>query len=156
MAAAEPSPEKFATFFSDYWPHVQVQFVNTPRDDADFKQYLDNLMELYGRGNKFRIMFDASEIGAVSFKYILRQVDFMKKNEVSTMRYLHKCAIVVVSDMARGLVNLIFKIKPVAAPIRLFKDQQDAWNWLISDSLEGAWMPKSDYVEQRLRQASNV
>lgn len=133
---------KFVSFYTSTWPAVQVTFGPAPTDQKEFEQYLSWLRELYSAQQRFRIMFDGSSVGFGSLKYIDQQVKFMKENEDNTIKLMEKAAIVVNSPMAKQIVNIVFKLKPPATPIRVFDNIQQAWTWLISDSLEGAIVPK--------------
>lgn len=140
----------FATFNTQHWPYIEVKFGARPESDEEFDQYLQDLRSLYSRKEPFCIYFDASDMGGLPLKYVWRQLDFMKENETMTILFMQKAAIVVTNDIVRGFVDLLFRFKPVAAPIRLFSDNVEAWRWTISPSTAGAWMPKHDYVVKKL------
>ncbi len=94
---------------------VLIRFTGSPID-TEMKEYLEFVDDVYARNLPFAMIYDASEIGLLSFNRIRDQADFMRKKDALTRKLVRKCAIVLTNAFAIKTLELLFRMKPAACP----------------------------------------
>lgn len=96
----------------------------------EVKEYLNKVEDVYKKNTRFRIIYDATCIGWISKALVDEQVTFMRKHDEDTKRLIERCAIVINSSVAKGMLDLIFIAKPPACELKVFRTVEEARNWM--------------------------
>lgn len=123
----------FVSIYTQWWPHIQVTFGTHPKSKSEFDQYLQWVESFYDQKKPFKVLFDGSAVSFQCMRYVHEQVAFMRRNEENTKKYMKRAAIVVSSSIAKQIVELIFRLKPPATPMKIFNDLEEAWLWLTAE-----------------------
>jgi predicted component of type VI protein secretion system len=115
---------------------VIVKFSGFPQDDKECKGYLQLLDEIYQQKMPFIILYDARNIGWLSWKHIHIQANFMKSKEIQTKKYMIRAAVVVNSIAARSILKTLFSIRKPAAPCQVFTSIEKGKEFLRSSNLD--------------------
>ncbi len=100
-------------------------------DDKNFDEFCDFLTTLYNNKEKFRIIFDLSNIEFKDFLYSKKLIDFMSTNRENTYKYIIKTAIIVPNkNTATFLNNFIFTFYEPQHPFTITYSLNDAKDFL--------------------------
>lgn len=111
----------------DLADYIYVVFAGSPRSDDCLKPYLDRMRELYAKkkkaNRKFKILYDARRIGRVKWKFVRRQLGFMREFRPVTQTLVSAIGVVLDKndDWPRLTLRAIFKIVPPVCPVRVFQ-----------------------------------
>ena len=100
--------------------------------DAGLEPYMAEMAGIYARKVQFQVLYDAEAIGMVPFSVIQKLAAFLRSYDDRTGIYLSKCAIVLSSDWARTMLQVLFKLKPPACPLKTYTTMEEAKQWLRS------------------------
>jgi hypothetical protein len=119
---------------SKYHHKVIVRMVGVPAD-GEIEGYLDAMARIYDYEECFVILFDVNKIGDMSpmvmLGYIQKQVEFMRKYDDKTRKYMKRAAIVVSSAFVRRILNGVFTLKKSACKdLEFFTNEKDAKAYL--------------------------
>jgi hypothetical protein len=105
------------------WPNVLLSVRRAPRDAEEFEAYKVQFKELYATcppGTKFHLVIDLTPVSSIPVYWVLQQVAFMKSQEMSTKDLVSSLAIHVKSGIMKGLLDMVFFLKPAAVPIEIY------------------------------------
>ena len=127
----------FANFDYTNFPYVIVKLNETIKDDDDFNYFLNKWSELYENKKDYIFVFDTTNVGFPPIKYCFKLSIFIKTLRQQQKQYLKKSYIIVKSNTVRYLLDLIFKLQPPIADVKIVdNDLDETINFLKSDKSE--------------------
>ena len=96
--------------YYDYtnFPIVKVKCKGPLRSNKDYKDFVNNWIQLYDNKKKFKFIFDTKECGYVHIKYAYSMVSFIKKLKQLPVQYLES-SIITYNNI--GYINIAFTLK---------------------------------------------
>jgi len=137
---------------------VIVEFNGVPKDDKELDIYLNQLVTIFNQKVRFLILYDAQNIGALSWKHIHKQAAFMKHKEHLIREYMCRIAIIVPPNpLMRSMLRFLFKLRKPAAPCEVYTDRGKAElflrkaNLAFSETIEDhAQGPDADEINDEI------
>jgi len=105
---------------------VLVRFSGSPTNSKEVDDYLEEICTIYNRNEPFIIIYDAKDVGFGSAAYVSRQVEFMRSKDMESRRLIKKCAIIAPTSFVQGILEIIFKAKPAACPLKIVNSMEEA------------------------------
>ena len=109
---------------------VVVIFNGKPANDSECMAYFDNIRAIYAKKERFLIMYDARNVGWLSWKHIHMQAQFMQSLESQTALYMRRGAIVVKKRAGQVMLTALFKMRKPCAPVEIFRNHERAKDFL--------------------------
>ena len=109
---------------------VVIIFNGTPANDSECVAYFNNIRAIYEKKERFLIMYDARNVGWLSWKHIHMQAEFMQSMESQTALYMRRGAIVVNNRAGKVLLTALFKMRKPVAPVKIFLNHKNAKDFL--------------------------
>lgn len=117
---------------------VYVGFNGTPKSEQELQPYLNGLKKIYQEHEKaskhFTLLYDARKIGKIPWKFVQKQLTFMKEFRPVTKKYVKKIAIVLAENdtWSKTILDTIFLLVPPVCDIKVIQSNslQDASSYL--------------------------
>lgn len=117
---------KYANFHYHKYPVVIVEFTGEPSTDENFKEYLEELSDLYTKNAAFSLIFDATNASLPGFRHQKMQADWLKKMEDMMKEYCLKTAYIIPNSVVRTILKSIFKLQKQPVPYKVVRDMKEA------------------------------
>ncbi len=120
---------EYAIFDYSKFPLVYIKLTNAEITDQNFKEYIDEVGEIYKRG-MYIIVLDTTDTKYVASKYRSMQGNALKLNKKTIAEFSMGMAIIAPSIFQRMLLEGIFMIKPYPSEVKVCKNEQEANEWI--------------------------
>ena len=112
----------FFTYNTASFPILIFEFNNTPINDAYFELFLLAWESSYTHKAPFVLVFDTTNMAIPNPKYCLKMTAFIKKIRKFKPQYLQSSYIAVQSKTIATLLELIFYLQPLVAPVHITRE----------------------------------
>lgn len=119
----------YAEFDTSDFPILLVRFTGEASTDQNFKEYLDQLDDIYLRKELFSIVFDATNAALPSLRHQKMQAYWLRDNKELVESYCKGTAYVILKPATRAILKLIFAIYPQPVPYKIVVTESDGRNW---------------------------
>lgn len=117
---------KYVSFHFHKYPIVIVEFTGASSTDENFKEYLDNLKDLYRKKAQFSLVLDATNASLPGLKHQLMQANWLKEMEGLMKKYCLKTAYIIPSSLVRAILKSIFKLQKQPVPYKVVGNMEEA------------------------------
>lgn len=119
------------------WPMVRVSFRGIPKDDAEFKQFLQKMTGLYDRKSRFSILFDTRNLGLPPNHFREGLIQWVNNNHHNAKQYLERSCVLIEHPVIRLYVSFILSRSNNASPVGTKGTIRDCmhflkWNEIIA------------------------
>lgn len=122
----------FAHIDQSDFPLVIVTFTGVKPTEENFQAYLDELTEVYKKGETFMIVFDASQAVLLSLKYQRKQAQWITDHLGLIQEFCLGTAFVIPNDIIRTVLKAIFSIQQQPDPYEIFATLDAGMAWAKS------------------------
>lgn len=112
----------FATYDHTTFPEVKVIFHGNITTEKDFTDFTKQWYDLYGKKEKFSLLFDMTDISMINPVYCYKMAFFIQDLKQQPIQYLQSSTIYNVNTFTYGLLRLIFTIQSPIAPVTILYD----------------------------------
>lgn len=99
--------------------------------ESEFINYINDFDYIFNKKNKFKLIFDLSEISIKDALYIKPNIIYMNKNKNNTNKFLIKSTIIINNDTILKIINnLILSIYKPIKPNIIVNNLNEAFEYL--------------------------
>lgn len=114
------------------FPRVRVSFTRLPENDAEIDAFMRTMSGLYGRKQRFSMLFEATRLDNMSANNLMRLREWLKHNH-ATNGFLTETAICTPSRPLRALLEVLFALYTPVTKVTVCKSLEESvaalrWN----------------------------
>ena len=100
--------------------------------DVEFCEFIKNYKKIIqSEEKKIKIIFDASKLSRITIKQITKLSLFLLNMKNLHKKNLEKFTIIVVNNLIREIIDIVFKIIPQVRPYKIVKNIEDAYSYIL-------------------------
>tara|TARA_B100000497_G_C7312740_1_gene210116 strand:+ start:101 stop:469 length:369 start_codon:yes stop_codon:yes gene_type:complete len=100
--------------------------------DVEFCEFIKNYKKIIqSEEKKIKIIFDASKLSRITIKQITKLSLFLLNMKKLHKKNLEKFTIIVVNNLIREIIDIVFKIIPPVRPYKIVKNIEDAYSYIL-------------------------
>jgi hypothetical protein len=100
--------------------------------DVEFCEFIKNYKKIIqSEEKKIKIIFDASKLSRITIKQITKLSLFLLNMKNLHKKNLEKFTIIVVNNLIREIIDIVFKIIPPVRPYKIVKNIEDAYSYIL-------------------------
>jgi hypothetical protein len=100
--------------------------------DVEFCEFIKNYKKIIqSEEKKIKIIFDASKLSRITIKQITKLSLFLLNMKNLHKKNLEKFTIIVVNNLIREIIDIVFKIIPPVRPYKIVKSIEDAYSYIL-------------------------
>ena len=100
--------------------------------DVEFCEFIKNYKKIIQSDEKkIKIIFDASKLSRITIKQITKLSLFLLNMKNLHKKNLEKFTIIVVNNLIREIIDIVFKIIPPVRPYKIVKNIEDAYSYIL-------------------------
>ena len=123
---------KYAEFDFSKFPAVTITFNNVEPTNEEFYEYLEEILRIYNRKEKFVLIFNASKAKYLKAELRVDQGNWIKKHEELIKKYCLGNAYIISNPIIKIVFNCILAVNKPPVPYTVFSNRYDAKKWAES------------------------
>ncbi len=120
----------FVHYDISLWPLVTITAHGGEPSDDDFALHLECFSRILNYPEAKVMLFDLRRANMVDPKFVQRQADFLFAHTEQIKNTLLASAVVTDSALLKGLLEMLYVIRPLTKPNQAFASEVDAQNYL--------------------------
>lgn len=136
---------EYAVFDKNKFPIVSITFTGIKSTDDNFRDYLNQIKNIYDQQMPFILIFDATNASLPGFKHQLMQANWLKENDSLIKTYCLGTVYIISNSLVRGILKSIFALQKQPCPYLVVGNIESA-NSFIEVSLAAAKIKSNERV----------
>lgn len=122
----------FFVIETKWFPKVIVRFNSDTIENAHVDEFVKQLNALYERKEKFSMLFDTRglSLGRSEIGFARTISHWINENRDLAEKYLEGTGVYITNPFVRWFVQLITKVSPPAAPLKISGEKKELIFWL--------------------------
>lgn len=122
----------FFVIETKWFPKVMVRFNSDTIENAHVNEFVKQLNALYERKERFSMLFDTEglSLGRSEIGFARTISHWINENRTLAEKYLDGTGVYITNPFVRWFVQLITKVSPPAAPLKISGKKEELYVWL--------------------------